>query len=127
MTVSSTTSLDDALLVTGFPYNVREERREAVALFNAFLGEAQAVRRLGSAALDLCYLACGRIDGYWETKIHPWDVAAGSLIVHEAGGRTSGLDGAAFGVFGGQVLASNGVLHGDMLEVIKRVRSDMPV
>ncbi len=77
--------------MTGFPYDIHRERRRQVATFGAFLGEAQAVRRLGSAALDLCYVAAGRFDGYWEDRIHPWDIAAGALIVAEAGGRLSGI------------------------------------
>jgi myo-inositol-1(or 4)-monophosphatase len=124
LAVSVTDSLDDALLVTGFPYNVREERRVAVALFNAFLGEAQAVRRLGSAALDLCYVAAGRVDGYWETHIHPWDVAAGGLIAHEAGGLVTGLDGSPFDPFHGDLVASNRLLHSQMLDVVTRTRVD---
>jgi myo-inositol-1(or 4)-monophosphatase len=124
LAVSTTATLDDALLVTGFPYSVRESRREAVAIFGAFLGEAQAVRRLGSAALDLCYIAAGRCDGYWETKIHPWDVAAGALIVREAGGALSGLDGSPFGTFAGHIVASNGRVHEAMLGVIERARAE---
>jgi myo-inositol-1(or 4)-monophosphatase len=91
-----------------------------VAVFGAFLREAQAVRRLGSAALDCCYVAAGRIDGYWESKIHPWDVAAGALIVTEAGGRVTGVDGGPFDVFAGHIVASNGQVHETMLEVIRR-------
>ena len=124
LVVSPTDTLDDALLVTGFPYNVREERRIAVALFDAFLGEAQAVRRLGSAALDLCYVAAGRVDGYWETKIHPWDVAAGGLMVREAGGLVTGLDGSAFHPFHGDLIASNGRVHPPMLQIVSRTRAD---
>ena len=124
LTVSPTDTLDDALLVTGFPYHVREERRVPVALFDAFLGEAQAVRRLGSAALDLCFVAAGRVDGYWETKIHPWDVAAGGLIDHEAGGLVTGLDGSPFNPFHGDLIASNGHIHSQMLDVATRTRAD---
>ena len=73
--------------------------------------QCQAVRRAGSAALDLCYVACGRLDGYWEHRVQPWDLAAGALIVTEAGGRVSRTDGTAFDVEGGQVLSSNGAVH----------------
>lgn len=124
LNVSSTETVDDALLVTGFPYNVREERREQVAIFAAFLGESQAVRRLGSAALDLCYVAAGRFDGYWETKIHPWDVAAGGLIVLEAGGKVTGLDRSPFDPFRGHIIASNGLIHEPMLDVIDHAKAN---
>jgi myo-inositol-1(or 4)-monophosphatase len=110
--------LVDALLVTGFPYTVREDRRRQVAVFAAFLEEAQAVRRLGSAALDLCYVAAGRFDGYWEEHVYPWDIAAGALIVEEAGGRVTGLAGQPFDPFRGDIVASNGALHAAMLTVI---------
>jgi myo-inositol-1(or 4)-monophosphatase len=115
-------TLVDALLCTGFPYTVREERRRQVQVFAAFLEEAQAVRRLGSAALDLCYVACGRFDGYWEEKLRVWDIAAGALVVEEAGGRVSGMDGAPFDPFSGHLVASAVPLHDVMLELIKDVR-----
>jgi myo-inositol-1(or 4)-monophosphatase len=120
--VSSNAALVDALVVTGFPYTVREDPGSQVAVFAAFLREAQAVRRLGSAALDLCYVAAGRFDGYWESKIQPWDIAAGALLVREAGGTVSGADGTPFDVFSGHVLASNALVHGAMLDVIQRER-----
>jgi myo-inositol-1(or 4)-monophosphatase len=118
--VSRIDTLVDALLVTGFPYTVHGTAmgRRLVSLFQAFLTQAQAVRRLGSAALDLCYVAAGRFDGFWENSLKPWDVAAGSLIVEEAGGRMSTLDGRPFDVHGGQLLASNGALHDAMIAVI---------
>jgi myo-inositol-1(or 4)-monophosphatase len=119
MRVSACSTLLDALLVTGFHYNIHLERRRQVATFGAFLGEAQAVRRIGSAALDLCYVAAGRFEGYWEERIHPWDIAAGSLVVEEAGGRLSGVDGAPFDVFAGHLVASNGPVHEAMLQVIR--------
>lgn len=115
-------ALVDALLCTGFPYSIREERRKQLHVFAAFLEEAQAVRRLGSAALDLCYVACGRLDGYWEEKIQPWDIAAGALIVEEAGGRVSRLDGTAFDPFAGEVLACTGGLREPMLDVVRGAR-----
>ncbi len=87
MRVSSTATLIDALLVTGFPYTVHQSGEELVSLFAAFLSEAQAVRRLGSAALDLCYVAAGRMDAFWEQHLKPWDMAAGALMLAEAGGR----------------------------------------
>lgn len=117
--VSACGTLLDALLVTGFPYSVREDRAKQVAVFGAFLGEAQAVRRLGSAALDLCYVAAGRFDGYWEERVHPWDTAAGSLIVEQAGGRVTGLGGEPFDPFSGHIVASNGPVHDAVLDVIR--------
>jgi myo-inositol-1(or 4)-monophosphatase len=116
--VSAHDALVDALLCTGFPYTVREERRRQVDVFSAFLNEAQAVRRLGSAALDICYVAAGRFDAYWEERVHPWDIAAGALVVQEAGGVVTGMDGTPFDVFAGHLVASNGLLHPSMLAVI---------
>jgi myo-inositol-1(or 4)-monophosphatase len=116
--VSSETSLIDSLLVTGFPYDVRLRHEDLLGIFAAFLTEARAVRRLGSAAVDLCYVASGRFDGFWEQHLKPWDVAAGSLIVTEAGGRMSRLDGSPFSVAAGSLLASNGGLHDAMVRVI---------
>lgn len=118
--VSETRSLLDALLVTGFPYDVHERLVPLLAMFGAFLGEARAVRRLGSAALDLCYVAAGRFDGFWEQTLKPWDVAAGALIVEEAGGRITGMDGSQFDPAAAHLVASNGQIHEAMLDVIKR-------
>jgi myo-inositol-1(or 4)-monophosphatase len=119
--VSDAATLVDAMLVTGFPYTVREERARQVRVFAEFLGEAQAVRRLGSAALDLCYIAAGRLDGYWEEQIKPWDLAAGALIVSEAGGTVTGMDDSKFDPFAGHIAATNGRIHAATLEVIGRV------
>ena len=120
--VSETSRLIDALLVTGFPYDLQRDRGELVTIFDAFLAEAQAVRRLGSAALDLCYVAAGRFDGFWERRLWPWDVAAGALIVQEAGGRITTMDGGAFNSTAGQVLATNGSVHDGMLAVVASAR-----
>ena len=118
--VSETGSLLDALLVTGFPYDVHQKLVPLLAMFGAFLGQARAVRRLGSAALDLCYVAAGRFDGFWEQTLKPWDVAAGALIVEEAGGRITGMDGSRFDPAAAHLVASNGQIHEAMLDVIKR-------
>ena len=118
--VSETRSVLDALLVTGFPYDVHEKLVPLLAMFGAFLGEARAVRRLGSAALDLCYVAAGRLDGFWEQTLKPWDVAAGALIVEEAGGRITGMDGSQFDPAAAHLVASNGQIHEAMLGVIRR-------
>lgn len=123
---STTGILLDALLVTGFPYDVHVRRTPLVEMFGAFLGSARAVRRLGSAALDLCYVACGRFDGFWEEHLKPWDVAAGALIVSEAGGRVTGMDGAPFRAAAGHLVASNGAVHAPMLDVIAECRRGRP-
>jgi myo-inositol-1(or 4)-monophosphatase len=121
--VSSTQQLLDSLLVTGFPYDVHQRSVRLVELFGAFLARARAVRRLGSAALDLCYVAAGRFDGFWEEHLKAWDVAAGALLVEEAGGRMSGIDGAPFDAAAGHLIASNAVVHDQMLAVVDELRS----
>jgi myo-inositol-1(or 4)-monophosphatase len=121
--VSTTDALVDAMLVTGFPYDIHTRIEEIVGLFGAFVGRARAVRRLGSAAIDLCYVAAGRMDGFWESDLKPWDIAGGALIVAEAGGRVTNMDGSAFASRGRHVLATNGRLHEAMLEVITGFRS----
>jgi len=118
MRVTSETRLIDSLLCTGFPYDVQQKPDELVGLFARFLGICRAVRRLGSAAIDLCYVAAGRLDGFWEMHLGPWDIAAGALIVSEAGGRVTATDGRPFVARRGNVLASNGPIHDEMLQVI---------
>jgi len=117
--VSSTSSLDDAVLVTGFPYDIRERLKEALGLFGAFLSHARAVRRLGSAAIDLCWVAAGRMDGFWEQGLQVWDTMAGAIVVEEAGGRVSSLDGTPWKPHDGQILASNSHVHDQMVGVIR--------
>ncbi len=121
--VSATSALVDAMLVTGFPYDVHSRIAEIVGLFGEFVGRARAVRRLGSAAIDLCYVAAGRMDGFWESDLKPWDIAGGALIVAEAGGRITNMDGSAFASRGRHVLASNGLLHDAMLDIIRAFRN----
>jgi myo-inositol-1(or 4)-monophosphatase len=121
--VSSTAQMVDAMLVTGFPYDVHSRIDEIVGLFAQFVGRARAVRRLGSAAIDLCYVAAGRMDAFWERDLKPWDIAGGALIVAEAGGRITGMDGRPFASRGRDVLASNGILHEDMLRVIREFKT----
>ena len=115
--VSPTPNLASALLCTGFPYDVRE-RGEFTRHFANFIMNAQAVRRDGSAALDLAYVACGRFDGFWEEGLHPWDVAAAVLMIEEAGGRVSHYDGSAFDIYNPPILASNGLVHDQMMQVL---------
>jgi myo-inositol-1(or 4)-monophosphatase len=120
---SATAHLIDALLVTGFPYDVHLQSEELVGQFGAFLSTARAVRRLGSAALDLCYVAAGRFDGFWEQHLKPWDVAAGALIVTEAGGTITGMDGGPFTPYVPHLVASNALLQTEMLNVIATYRA----
>ncbi len=123
LAVSRVSTLIDALLVTGFPYDVVAKADQLLGLFDRFIRKSQAVRRLGSAALDLCYVAAGRLDGFWERGLKPWDVAAGALIVGEAGGTVTGMEGGPFDCRSGHVVASNGLLHGDMLATIAAFES----
>lgn len=121
--VSNVAALNDALLATGFPYDRRENADYYLTFFKAFLTRSQGIRRAGAAALDLCYLACGRIDGFWELKLCPWDVAAGALIVAESGGRLSDFRGKEFSICGGETLASNGTIHDEMVAVLNQIRA----
>ena len=118
--VSRASRLDAALLVTGFAYDIRESEQNNLDHFARFALRAQGVRRTGTAALDLCYVAAGRFDGFWELKLHPWDTAAGSVILLEAGGRLSDLSGGSFSIYGKELVASNGTIHDEMLKVLKR-------
>lgn len=119
--VSQTRDILDALLVTGFPYTVHETPEAFLKVFGAFISRARAVRRLGSAAIDLCYVAAGRMDGFWEESLQPWDTRAGALIVEEAGGRVTGLAGEPWVPANGHILASNGALHDAMLAILRKV------
>jgi myo-inositol-1(or 4)-monophosphatase len=120
MRVSSAGMLIDSLLCTGFPYNVQTDGEYLIGLFGDFLKTARAVRRLGSAAIDLAYVACGRFDGFWEARLNPWDISAGALLIEEAGGRVTALDGTPFDSRRGEIVASNGRVHDQMLDVIRR-------
>ncbi len=117
--VSKTPSLKQSMLCTGFPYDVHTNPDNNLANFNAFILTAQAVRRDGSACLNLCYLANGRFDGVWELRMKPWDVAAGSLLITEAGGVVTNFRGQPFSVYHGEVLASNGAIQAEMAEVLR--------
>lgn len=116
--VSPTRALTDALLVTGFAYDIRESPENNLDHFARFSLHAQGVRRVGAAALDLCYVACGRFDGYWELKLKPWDMAAGVVILEEAGGRLTDFGGGTFSIYGKEIVASNGPIHDEMLAVL---------
>ena len=115
---STIASLSHALLATGFPNDVAGTKQNNLDYFVRFMKRAQGVRRPGSAALDLCYVAAGRFDGFWELKLYPWDMAAGSLMVTEAGGRVTDLRGGPHCLSNPQILASNGLLHEEMLRVL---------
>ena len=119
--VSPTPTLDQSLVLTGFPYDRRKRSEYYLRFYQAFMMRTQGVRRVGSASLDLCYVACGRADAFWEWRLHPWDTAAGSLIVEEAGGKMSSFTGQPFDITGEQTLASNGWLHQEMLDVLREV------
>jgi len=118
ISVSRVRDLDRALLITGFPYDIRTSRENNLDHFSDFAVRAQAVRRLGSAAMDLCYTACGRFDGYWEKKLSPWDQAAGSLILKEAGGTITDFRGKPFDIYGDEVLGTNGLIHRQMMKIL---------
>jgi myo-inositol-1(or 4)-monophosphatase len=122
--VSTASQLVEAVLVTGFPYDVHEHADTILSLFGAFIKRARAVRRLGSAALDMCYVAAGRLDGFWEARLRPWDIAGASLLIEEAGGRVTMMDGSPFDPRGSSVLASNGPLHAPMLDTIRGCLGD---
>jgi len=115
--VSKIDDLNKALVATGFAYDIRENRTN-MRHHDDFLLRTQAVRRCGSAALDLCYVACGRFDGFWEMKLSPWDTAAGAVIVAEAGGRVTDFNGGPVDIYHPEVVASNGLIHQAMLDVL---------
>ncbi len=117
--VSTVEQLSGAMLCTGFPYNVRE-RPDFARDFTKFTMNAQAVRRDGSAALDLAYVACGRFDGFWEDGLSPWDIAAGALLILEARGRITNFNDQPLDIYNEQVLASNGLIHDAMMNLLKK-------
>jgi myo-inositol-1(or 4)-monophosphatase len=116
--VSTATELLQSLLITGFPYDLHTDVAHRIRLFARFSQLARGIRRDGAAALDLCYVGAGRADGFWEERLQPWDMMAGSLIVQEAGGAVSRFDGSPLGLAADEVLATNGYLHGAMIEVL---------
>lgn len=116
--VSTVETLDKSLLVTGFAYNIRETSDNNLDHFSRISLLAQAVRRTGSAALDLCYVAAGRFDGYWEVTLSPWDMAAGTVILREAGGVVSGFTKGAFSLYGKELVATNGRIHDYLLDAL---------
>lgn len=119
ITVSNIPELKSSLLATGFSYNIKTMKDDNIGHFVAFLKKSQGVRRPGAAALDICYVACGRLEGFWELDLHPWDTAAACVILREAGGRITDFSGREFSPYDKTVIASNGCIHADMLKVIK--------
>ncbi len=124
LAVSATARLNESLLCTGFPHDIRTARRNNLAEYAAFSVKAQGVRRMGSAVIYLAYVAAGRIDGYWELRLGPWDVAAGALLVEEAGGRVTDLTGGRMNIDTPEVVVSNGRIHDEMLQVLRAVREE---
>jgi myo-inositol-1(or 4)-monophosphatase len=117
--VSGTKAVKQALICTGFPYDINTSSENNLNHWNDFIFRSQALRRDGSASLNLCYVAAGRFDGFWEIKLHPWDIAAGCLMVTEAGGMVTDLNGNEFSVYRGDLCASNGAIHRDMIRILK--------
>ena len=122
--VSDTSRLSNALVGTGFPHNATSRESDAERIIGTLAVTSRGIRRLGSAALDLCYVACARLDGFYDNHIKPWDTAAGALIVAEAGGRVTSLDGGRFSCYPGDVLASNGRIHEELVAVVTGSRSE---
>ena len=119
LSVSEVDELGEALTVTGFPYDVRTPPHTNLNYFTRFLTATRAVRRDGSAALNLAYIAAGRFDGFWELKLQPWDIAAGLLLVEEAGGKVTGFAGSPPDIYGKEIVASNGRIHQQMLRLLE--------
>ena len=115
--VSDTEKLSESLIVTGFPYDFKT-RTDFTGHLHDFLLKSRGVRRDGSAAIDMAYVACGRFDGFWEEGLHAWDVAAGVLLIEEAGGRVSYYDDSKFSIYQAPICADNGLIHGEMLEIL---------
>ena len=124
--ISKTRTLNDSLLCTGFPYDRRQKADSYLAIFKAFMMKVQGIRRTGAAALDLCYVACGRFDGFWEFKLEAWDKAAAMVIIKEAGGRVSNFSGQDLTLKDVQNLASNNFIHEKMLSVLKPFKNFKP-
>ncbi len=122
ISVSKNDKLIKSLIATGFPYDVQQRPEPIMTRFYKMILKARGIRRIGSAALDLCYVACGRFDGFWEERLKPWDTAAGALIVKEAGGKVSDFEGNPYSIYGKEILATNGFLHSNMLKVLKEAK-----
>jgi myo-inositol-1(or 4)-monophosphatase len=115
---SANASVLESMLVTGFPYNIHQKADEFLKVFGQVLKQARAIRRLGSAAIDICWVAAGRMDGFWEASLKPWDTRAAALILEEAGGKVTGMDGKPWMPEDGHILATNGHIHDEVLRII---------
>lgn len=124
--VSDVDHLERALVVSGFPYDIRERMDEYLPAWRKFLEKSQGVRRLGAAAIDMCCVATGRMDGFWEHGLNPWDTAAGWIIIEEAGGRVTKMDGSPYDNYSASLLCTNGRVHEEMLAVLKEIRMTEP-
>jgi myo-inositol-1(or 4)-monophosphatase len=116
--VSANAAVLESMLVTGFPYNVHQKADEFLQVFGRVLKQARAIRRLGSAAIDICWVAAGRMDGFWEASLKPWDTRAAALILEEAGGKVTGMDGREWIPDEGHILATNGLIHDEVLGIL---------
>lgn len=119
LAVSTNATVLESMLVTGFPYNIHQKADEFVAVFAQVLKHARAIRRLGSAAIDICWVAAGRMDGFWEASLKAWDMRAAALILEEAGGRVTGMAGEDWDPYQGHVLATNGHIHDEVLRILR--------
>ena len=117
--VSTNASVIESMMVTGFPYTVHQQADELLEVFGKVLKHARAIRRLGSAAIDICWVAAGRMDGFWEASLKPWDTRAAALILEEAGGRVTGMGGGEWVPDDGHILATNGLIHREMLDILR--------
>jgi len=125
ISVSQTDRLKRSFLATGFPYDVQERPEYYLRYFHQFIRQTFAIRRPGSAAIDLSYVAAGRFDGFWELSLQPWDLAAGILLITEAGGKATGFKGQPLSIYAEETLASNGLIHEQMLQVIQEIEEEM--
>jgi myo-inositol-1(or 4)-monophosphatase len=118
LAVSSSATVLESMVVTGFPYNIHDRADEFLKVFGQVLKQARAIRRLGSAAIDICWVAAGRMDGFWEASLKPWDTRAAALILEEAGGRVTGMDGKTWDPDAGHILATNGLIHDEVIGIL---------
>ncbi|MFH0735919.1 MAG: inositol monophosphatase family protein [bacterium] len=118
--VSTNDNINRSFLVTGFPYDIKDDPDDSIQKFNTMLLNSHAVRRLGSAAIDMCYVASGVFDGFWEVNLHSWDIAAGMLLIEEAGGIVTDFNNLPINIYSKQILATNRLVHNKMLELLNK-------
>ena len=118
ISVSKTSIISNAFLSTGFPYKINDEKRNNISNFAKIIRRCRGIRRAGSAAIDLCYVATGIFDGFWELELSPWDTAAGILIIKQAGGTITNFDGSKFSIFNKEIIATNGHIHKELLNIL---------